>query len=135
MTTWTDHDLDRIGTAEEVELTSHRNDGSLRPYVTMWVVRVDDDVYVRSAHGPGNGWYRRAIASGTGRIRAGGHEADVEFTTADPGANRAIDAAYHAKYDRYGPRLVGSVVGPDAADVTIRLVSSVTDGNTAGATS
>jgi hypothetical protein len=30
MTTWTDHDLDRIGTAEELELTSHRNDGSLR---------------------------------------------------------------------------------------------------------
>ena len=135
MTTWTDHDLDRIGTAEELELTSHRDDGSLRPYVTMWVVRVDDDVYVPSAHGPGNGWYRRAIASGTGRIRAGGHEADVEFTTADPGAHRAIDAAYHAKYDRYGPRIVGSVVGSAAADVTIRLVSSVTDGNTAGATS
>ena len=135
MTTWTGHDLDRIGTAEELELTSHRNDGSLRPYVTMWVVRDDDDVYVRSAHGPGNGWYRRAIASGTGRIRAGSHEADVEFTTADPGAHHAIDAAYHAKYDRYGPRIVGSVVGPDAADVTIRLVSSVTDGNTAGATS
>jgi hypothetical protein len=135
MTTWTDHDLDRISTAEELELTSHRNDSSLRPYVAMWVVRVDDDVYVRSAHGPRNGWYRRAIASGTGRIRAGGHEADVEFTTADPSAHRAIDAAYYAKYDRYGPRIVGSVVGPDAADVTIRLVSSVTDGNTAGATS
>ena len=23
-----------------------------------------------------------------------------------------IDAAYHAKYDRYGPRIVGSVTGP-----------------------
>ena len=115
--------------------SEQRPDGTPRPFVTMWVVRVGDDLYVRSAHGPGNGWYRRAIASGTGRIRAGGHEADVEFTTADPGAHRAIDAAYHAKYDRYGPRIVGSVVGSAAADVTIRLVSSVTDGNTAGATS
>ena len=33
----------------------------------------------------------------------------------------AIDAAYHTKYDRYGPRIVGTVVGP-AADVTIRLI-------------
>ena len=135
MTTWTTDDLDRIGTAEELELTSHRDDGSLRPYVTMWVVRVDDDVYVRSAHGPGNGWYRRAVASGTGRIRAGGVEADVDFTTDGPAAPEAIDAAYHAKYDRYGPRIVGSVVGPDAADVTIRLVPSVADRGTAGATS
>ena len=118
MTTWTTDDLDRIGAAEELELTPHRDDGSVRPYVTMWVVRVDDDVYVRSAHGPGNGWYRRAVASGTGRIRVGG-----------------VEAAYHAKYDRYGPRIVGSVVGPDAADVTVRLVPSVADRGTAGGTS
>ena len=45
----------------------------------------------------------------------------------DPAAPEAIDAAYHAKYDRYGPRIVGSVVGPDAADVTIRLVPSAAD--------
>jgi hypothetical protein len=30
--------------------------------------------------------------------------------------------AYHAKYDRYGPGIVGSVVGPEAYAVTIRLV-------------
>jgi len=33
-----------------------------------------------------------------------------------------IDAAYHAKYDRYGPRVVGSVTGPGAHQVTIRLI-------------
>ena len=33
-----------------------------------------------------------------------------------------IDAAYHAKYDRYGPEIVGTVVGSQAHDVTIRLV-------------
>ena len=122
MTAWTNHDLDRIGTAEELELTSHRNDGSLRPYVTTWVVRVDDDVYVRSAHGPGNGWYRRATKSGSGRIRASGVERDVTCVTADPTLHAAIDAAYHAKYDRFGPQIVGTVVGPDAANVTLRLV-------------
>jgi hypothetical protein len=119
--TWTDDDLAAIGTAEELELASHRPDGTLRPFVTMWVVRVGDDLYVRSAHGPGNGWYRRAVASGTGRICAGGIERHVTFATADPGLHGDVDAAYHAKYDRYGPRIVGTVVGADAADVTIRL--------------
>jgi hypothetical protein len=33
-----------------------------------------------------------------------------------------IDAAYQAKYDRYGPEIVGTVVGPQAHDVTIRLL-------------
>lgn len=61
-------------------------------------------------------------ASGTGRIRAGGIERDVAFADAAPEVHPAIDAAYHAKYDRYGPRIVGSVVGPAARAVTIRLV-------------
>jgi NADP-dependent 3-hydroxy acid dehydrogenase YdfG len=39
---------------------------------------------------------------------------DVAFAEPAPGAHAAIDAAYHSKYDRYGPRIVGSVVGPDA---------------------
>jgi hypothetical protein len=39
-------------------------------------------------------------------------------------AGGAIDAAYHAKYDRYGPRIVGSVPGSGARDVTVRLVKA-----------
>jgi hypothetical protein len=122
MTTWTDDQLDRIGEATELQLASTRPDGTLRPYVTMWTVRAGDKLYIRSAYGPDNPWYRRATTSGTGRIRAGGVERDVTFTAAAPDAHTAIDAAYHAKYDRYGPQIVSSVVGPQAADVTIRLV-------------
>jgi hypothetical protein len=122
MTTWTGDELDRVGTADELQLASVRRDGSLRPYVTMWVVRVGSDLYVRSAYGPGNPWYRRARASGSRRIRAGGVQRDVTFTDAAPGVHAAIDAAYHAKYDRYGPAIVGSVVGAKAAPVTIGLV-------------
>jgi hypothetical protein len=121
VTTWTDDELQRIGAAEQLQLASRRRDGTLRPYVTMWVVRVADDLYVRSAYGPDNPWYRRAKASGIGRIRAGGTERDVVFAEAEADAHPGIDAAYHAKYDRHGPRIVGTVVGPDAADVTICL--------------
>jgi hypothetical protein len=119
---WSDDQLLRVGQATELDLASRRSDGSLRPYVTMWVVRAGDDLYVRSAYGPENPWYRRAMASGSGRIRAGGAEADVTFGTAADDAQAAIDGVYHAKYDTYGPRIVGSVVGPDAHRVTVRLV-------------
>jgi hypothetical protein len=79
MTVWPARDLESIGAAEEIGLASRRPDGSLRPYVTMWVVRAGDALYVRSAYGPDNPWYRRALASGAGRIRAGGTERDVAF--------------------------------------------------------
>jgi hypothetical protein len=122
MSTWTSDELSRIGAAEELQLASQRRDGTLRPYVTMWIVRAGDNLYVRSAFGPDNPWFRRAKASGTGRIRAGGLERNVTFAEPAPGVHAAIDAAYHSKYDRYGPRIVGTVVGPDAEAVTIKLV-------------
>lgn len=122
MTAWTAEDLSTIGDAEEIKLASSRPDGSLRPYVIMWVVQAKDELYVRSAYGPDNPWFRRAKASGAGRIRAGRLERDVTFAEPSPGVHPALDAAYHAKYDRFGPKIVGSVVGPQTEAVTIRLL-------------
>jgi hypothetical protein len=119
---WNDDELRRIGGADELQISSRRADGTLRPYVTIWVVRDGDDLYVRSAYGADNGWFRRAKASGIGRIRAGGVERAVTFAEAGPGAHAGIDRAYHSKYDRYGPAIVGSVVGAGVAPLTIRLI-------------
>jgi hypothetical protein len=66
--------------------------------------------------------FRRATASGAGRIRTGGIERDVIFAEAAPDSHGDIDQTYHAKYDRYGPAIVGSVTGTEAAPVTIRLL-------------
>ncbi|PJJ70627.1 hypothetical protein CLV46_0149 [Diaminobutyricimonas aerilata] len=122
MSTWTDEELEKVGAAEELQITSRRLDGTLRPAVTIWAVRVGDGVYVRSAYGPQNGWFRRAVASGAGRIRAGGVERDVTFVIADAAQHPAIDAAYHAKYDRHGAAIVGTVVGEKAAAATLLLL-------------
>lgn len=119
---WTADELRRVGDATELELASGGSDGSRRPFTTMWVVRVGDGLYVRSAGGPGRPWYRHALASRRGRIRAGGIEADVDFAEADPEVHDEIDAAYHAKYDRWGSGPVGHVTGPSAHGVTISLV-------------
>ncbi len=77
---------------------------------------------MRSAHGPDNGWYRRAKASGSGRIQAGGVERDVDFLEPDHAIDADLSRAYHAKYDRYGPAIVGTVVSPDAERSTLRVV-------------
>ncbi len=121
MTGWSDEELRRIGEAKELQLASTRQDGTLRRYVTMWVIRAADELYVRSAYGPDNPWFRRVKASGVGRIRAGGLERDVRFAEPAPSVHAGINAAYHAKYDSYGPQIVGTVVGPEAEAVTIRL--------------
>lgn len=122
MSRWAEEDLQKIGPAEEIGIASRRPDGSMRKYTTIWTVRVDDDLYVRSAYGPDTNWYRRALASGEGRIRAAGVERDVEFGSAEPSVQERIDAAYRQKYGRHGPRLVATVVGEHVHELTIRLI-------------
>jgi len=121
MTAWTADELARIGPATELDIASRRPDGTLRPFVTIWVVRVGDDVYVRSAYGYANPWFQRALASGEGRIRAGGVEREVAFEVPGGSMDADVSAAYHAKYDRYGPTIVGTVVSAEAARSTLRL--------------
>jgi len=86
------------------------------------VVGAADCLYVRSAHGWNNGWFQRALKSGGGRIRAAGVERDVAFEQPAPDVADAVTAAYHSKYDRYGPSIVGTVVSPEAITSTLRLV-------------
>jgi hypothetical protein len=122
MASWTTDELAMMGDAEELGIAARRPDGTLRPYVTIWVVRVGDDLYVRAVNGRSNPWFRRAAAAGEGSIRAGGVEREVRFEEPGPAVADDITTAYHAKYDRYGPSVVGTVVSPEAVDATLRLV-------------
>ncbi len=98
MTIWTSDELTRIGAADELEIAPRRGDGRLRKPVTIWVVRVGDDLYVRSWRGRGGSWFRAAQVRHEGRIRGGGVEKDVTFVEeTDPGINDQIDTAYRTK--------------------------------------
>ena len=121
---WTDDELERVGNAEELQLASRRPDSTLRKFITMWVVRDGDELFVRSAYGPDNPWYRRALASGQGRIRAGGVERDVDLIHAADNSpvHSALDETYREKYRSHGERIVNTVVGEHAHGLTIRLV-------------
>ncbi|MGO9457852.1 MAG: DUF2255 family protein [Acidimicrobiales bacterium] len=129
VSTWSADQLARIGDADELRLAPRRTDGTLRSFTTMWVVRTDGNLYVRSAGGPQRPWYRHALDTHRGRIRAGGVEADVRFAEAAPDVQSAVDAAYHAKYNRYGATIVGHVTGPSSHQVTVRLMPAEDERN------
>jgi len=122
MTIWTIDELDKIGTAEELEIAPLRGDGTLRKQVIIWVVRVGDELYVRSVNGRTSAWFRGVLVRHEGRIWAGGVEKDVTFVEeSSPNINDQIDAAYLAKYGRY-PQYVAPMVVPVAQAATIKLV-------------
>jgi hypothetical protein len=85
-------ELDKIATADELQIAPLRRNGTLRKPVTIWVVRVGDDLYVRSAYGSNAGWLRRIQMQHEARIRAGDLEKDVIVLDADPNLNDEIDA-------------------------------------------
>ena len=124
MTAWTRDELDRIGAAEELQITARRRNGTLREPVTIWVVRHGDDLYVRSWRGKDGGWFRATQHTHEGHIRAGGVDKDVRFVDAasDVKVNDEIDAAYRQKYGRYADSYVEPMVHPDARATTMKLV-------------
>jgi|SRR5579859_520239 len=122
MTAWTSDDLGQIGSAEELQIASLRRDGTLRDPVTIWVVRHNDELYIRAVNGRGGAWFRGTQARHAGHVRAGGVEKDVTFVEADPALNDEIDAAYRSKYRRYSARIIGSILSPEARGATLKLV-------------
>jgi hypothetical protein len=122
MTAWTSDELTRIGAADELDIAGRRRDGTLRNPVTIWVVRHDDSLYVRSVSGRNAAWFRGARVSHEGRIWAGGVEKDVSFVEPDHDLGDELDAAYRAKYRSYAAGIVSHIVSPEARSATIELV-------------
>jgi hypothetical protein len=123
MTEWTNDELTKIGYAEELRIASLRGDGTLRKPVTIWVVRLGDDLYVRSVGGRTGAWFRGAQTRYEGHIQAGGVDKDVTFLEEDDtDINRQIDDAYRTKYRRYAASIISHIVSSEARSATIKLV-------------
>jgi hypothetical protein len=122
MTAWTDEELDRIGTAQELEVAPLRADGTPRRPVTIWVVREGDALYVRSWRGRSGAWYRGVQERYQGHIRAGGVDKEVNFVAIDDEElDERIDAAYWSKYGRYGSSYVEPMTSGETRSTTLRL--------------
>ena len=122
MNEWTSAELKKIETAEELRIATLRSDGTLRKAVIIWVVRLGDDLYVRSVNGRTSAWFRGVQSRHAGHIQAGGVEKDVTFIEEpDANLNNQVDAAYASKYRRYAS-IIPSINSSTARAATIKLV-------------
>ncbi len=126
MTGWTRNDIERIGAAEELQLATFKKDGTLRKPVVIWVVRVGDDLYVRSWRGSTGAWFRHTQQRPEGRIVSGGMTKNVTFVDAssDEVLNDKIDVAYQSKYRRYSATYVDPMIARQARATTLKLMPS-----------
>src|SRR5438105_10997578 len=122
MTAWTGEELGKIEAADELEVASLRRDGRLGSSRTIWVVRLGDELYVRSVNGRTSDWFRGTQRRHEGRIRAGGVEKDVTFVDAGNELEDRIDDAYRTKYRRYAASIVDSTLTPEARSAPLKLV-------------
>ena len=122
MSGWTSDELEQIEDVDELQLASARSDSTLRKPVTIWVVRLGGDVYVRSVYGRTSHWFRGAEDRHEGHIRVGGVDKDVRFVEAGDDINDEVDAAYRTKYRRYDASVVDPLFTPEARAATLELV-------------
>jgi hypothetical protein len=89
--------------------------------VIIWIVRVGDDLYVRSYKGRTGLWYQHLARSHQGRISVGDLESEV--AAEDPGEHVTadVDAAYAEKYARYGDSYIQAMTAPEVTATTLRL--------------
>jgi len=125
MATWTNDELTKVDKAEELEIASLRQDGTLRKSRTIWVVRDGNNLYVRSVNGRTSAWFRGVAERHEGHIEAGGVHKDVRFeeVEANQDIQNQLDAAYRTKYRRYAKSIVDSIVSPTARSATVKLVT------------
>ncbi|MEP6985923.1 MAG: DUF2255 family protein, partial [Chloroflexota bacterium] len=89
---------------------------------TIWVVRVENDLYVRSVNGRDSAWFRGTQVRHEGHIQAGGIDKDVTFVDVAADISDQIDAAYRTKYRHYAANIINSTLSPKAQSATIKLV-------------
>src|SRR5437899_9125344 len=105
-TAWSNEELTKIEAVDELEIASLRRDGTLRHRTTIWVVRLGDDLYVRSVNGRTGSWFRGTQVRHEGHIQAGSIDKDVTFVNADNNLDDRIDGAYRNKYRRYASSII-----------------------------
>jgi len=111
--------LHHLADVEEIRIGFRHLDGSTRS-VPIWVVRVGDDLYVRSVRGPDGGWYRRLRANPDGEVRDGEHRHRVRAeAVTDWGTLDEVTRAYATKYG--ASPFVQPLLGGRSVEATLRL--------------
>jgi hypothetical protein len=112
--------IDDLAQAEEIDLVTSAGPGKPTRRRTVWVVVVDNQVYVRSVRGPAGRWYRDLVGHPSATIH---HTGRALATRASPATDTAtvekVSQAYATKYANspYMPPLLRAETLP----TTLRL--------------
>jgi hypothetical protein len=121
MAGWTNEDLRKMSTADDLHIAPFREDGVTYGTPTwIWSVVVDDKLYVRGYNGKKSRWYQAAVKRKAGRIAIAGMTREVEFEVVDGSINDRIDDAYRSKYQT-SPYLQ-PMIGARARSATVLVI-------------
>ncbi|MCK4120454.1 DUF2255 family protein [Ralstonia nicotianae] len=120
MNTWSQDELARIATSDDLHIAPLRDDGTTYGTPTwIWSVVVDGGLYVRGYNGQNSLWYQAAIRQKAGRISVAGMTKAAAFESATGAINDQIDEAYRRKYSK-SPYLA-PMIGERARAATVRV--------------
>ena len=112
--------ISRLASEEEVDIETSPGPEKPSRRVTIWVVVVDGQVYVRSVRGPAGRWYRDLQRNPRGALYLGDQAIRVHAVpVTDADRIRAVSDAYLRKYaaSPHAPPMVREEVLP----TTLRL--------------
>lgn len=117
---WPPQQLDAFAAVEEITIQTMKEDGSLRRAVPIWVVAVGNELFVRSSHGRGSGWYRGATTRHRAVI-AGANQAQAVALVEEHEKVAQLDDAYRHKYRRYERSFLPALLAEPARTAAFRL--------------
>lgn len=117
---------------EEIHLIAEKDDFHIAPFrpdgktfgtpTWIWVVEVENELYVRAYYGVKSRWYNSAKEQKAGKIEAAGMVKKVRFELiTDSALNSKIDDAYRAKYG--GSPYLNHMIGSTSKAATVKILS------------
>jgi hypothetical protein len=118
-----DETLKLLGETKEVKIETRRDDESPLHRTTIWVVVVEDEVFVRSVRGPNGRWYREISSNPEGALHVG--DTRIPMRAAPATEDTTVDTvsdAIRSKYGKNSPSSTASMVRSDTLPTTLKLV-------------
>ena len=114
--------LRTLNAAEEVQIEPRSVDGRSGQPVTIWVIVVDGDVYVRSYKGPQGRWYQSLLTRPDGVLHADGQAIPFRAIKVEDAQTIArVSEAYRRKYERLWPSETADMLRDEVLPTTLKL--------------
>lgn len=122
-TTLSRNEIQRIAEKDDFHIAPYRADGETFGTPTwIWVVEVENELYVRAYYGTKSRWYNSAKEQKAGKIEAAGMVKKVRFELiTDSALNSKIDDAYRTKYG--GSPYLNHMIGSTSKAATVKILS------------